>query len=243
MKERLKKIKKVILDAINTKINLKHISYSQCGEDLIVDFIFTQLNIKNFKYLDLGTHHPIYINNTFLFYKKGLTGVCVEPDLSLYRKIKGKRKNDVCLNIGVGIKNEITDFFILSSKSLSTFSKEDAIRISLNKTHNIEKIIQVELKTISTILSENFINTYPNFVSIDIEGLDYLILQTFDFTKYRPEVFCIETLTYTENASEEKISEITKFMEKKGYFVYADTYINTIYVEKKSWEKRYEKNN
>ena len=79
---------------------------------------------------------------------------------------------------------------------------------------------------------------YPNFVSLDVEGMDLAILESFDFKKIRTEVFCIETLTYTENKTEEKITSIMDFMQEKGYFVYADTYINSIFVNKLSWKNR-----
>ena len=64
------------------------VSYSQSGEDLIVDFIFQALKIDNPTYLDIGAHHPSFINNTFFFYEKGCVGVCVEPDPTLFEKIK-----------------------------------------------------------------------------------------------------------------------------------------------------------
>ena len=61
------------------------------------------------------------------------------------------------------------------------------------------------------------------------------ILKSFDFSHYRPEVFCIETLTYAENHSERKVTEILEFMKSNDYFNYADTYINTIFVDNKIW--------
>jgi hypothetical protein len=39
-------------------------------------------------------------------------------------------------------------------------------------------------------------------------------------------------LTYAEDKSERKIEEISALMHSKGYFTYADTYINTIFVDK-----------
>jgi hypothetical protein len=73
---------------------------------------------------------------------------------------------------------------------------------------------------------------------LDIEGLDYDILNDWDFEKYRPEIFCIETITYTENNTENKIDKIIDLMKLKGYRVYADTYINTIFVSENAWGQR-----
>lgn len=75
-------------------------------------------------------------------------------------------------------------------------------------------------------------------MSLDTEGYVFKILKSLDFKNFRPEVFCVETLTYTENKTEKKETEIIDFMIEKGYFVYADTYINTIFVDKNKWINR-----
>ena len=70
------------------------------------------------------------------------------------------------------------------------------------------------------------------------EGLDLEVLQSFDFNKCRPPVFCVETLTYTETEAVQKIPDIIKYMESHDYFVFADTYLNTIFVDKQRWNTR-----
>lgn len=214
-----------------------HVSYSQCGEDLIIDNAFKQLHIKKIKYLDIGAHHPINISNTYYFYKKGNSGVEIDPDISVFKELESVRKRDICLNIGVGLKNEMADYFVMSTRALNTFSKEEAERVSKNGTQKIVKVLKMPLKPVNEIISKYFNGGFPNFVSLDIEGMDYAILQSFDFSKYKPEIFCVETIIYTEDNKEKKIPEIAELMEKNGYFVYADTYINTIFVNKTALEK------
>ena len=214
------------------------VSYSQCGEDLIVDFIFNAIKISKPSYLDIGAHHPTYMNNTFLFYSKGSFGVCVEPDLSLFNNIKKIRKRDICLNVGIGAdEKETAKFYILSSKSLNTFSLEDTNKHLADGRQKIESIVDMPLVNINKLISDYFLEC-PNFISIDVEGLDYKIIKSFDFFRYRPEVFCIETLTYTTNNTERKIDEIISYMIDQDYLLYADTYINTIFVNRVSWINR-----
>jgi FkbM family methyltransferase len=213
-------------------------SYSQCGEDLIINFIFDTLKISHPSFLDLGAHDPTYLSNTYFFYKQGSTGVCVEPDPLLYTKIKQKRKNDICLNVGVGITQQTeADFFIMSAKTLNTFSREEAERYQKYGTYKIEKVIKLPLLPLNQIINQNF-TSCPNFISIDIEGLELDILKTFDFSGLKPEVFCIETLTYTEDRTERKLSEVIDYVCQNGYFVYADTFINSIFVNKEVWSQR-----
>jgi FkbM family methyltransferase len=212
-------------------------SYAQCGEDLILQYLFMVLGIDRIIYLDVGAHHPSYLSNTYLFYQNGGRGVCVEPDPSLYKEFSRKRPHDTHLNCGVGITAGEADFFIMSTSTLNTFSKEEAERYQSWGHQRILKTIKMELKTINGIISQ-YLEEVPNLVSLDVEGLDFAIMQNFDFSKYRPEVFCLETLTYTEDKSERKLTAIIELMHENGYLTYADTYINTIFVDGAAWEKR-----
>lgn len=217
----------------------KKVSYSQCGEDLIIDFIFTTLKIESPTYLDLGAHHPYYLSNTAFFYLKNSFGVSVEPDPDLFKLIKNERPNEISLNVGVGIEgSEVADFYIMNIPTLNTFSKSEAERYASYPGKSIKEVIMLPLLTVNQIIQSNFKGKAPNFVSLDVEGMDFEIVNSFEFDKYRPEVFCIETLTYTEDNTESKLNNIIEYMLNKDYFLYADTYINSIFVDKKKWGKR-----
>lgn len=224
---------KFLLGFLEKHIN---VSYAQSGEDRIISFIFDWIQVKSPTYLDVGAHHPTWLSNTYLFYKNGSTGVCVEPDPTLFTKIKKMRKRDVCLNVGISFDSQkVADFYVMTSRSLNTFSREDALRCQETQNFGIQKIeevIQVPLFTINNVMKEH-LPSGVNLVSIDVEGLDFEILKSFDFEKYQPEVFCIETLRYVEDGTLQKNYELIQYMEEKNYFVYGDTYINSIFVSKK----------
>jgi FkbM family methyltransferase len=235
-----KTVDKLMIKNIIKSVFLKNgnISYSQCGEDLIIQFIFNEMRIKNPTYLDIGTHHPTYINNTYLFYRNKNYGVCVEPEPYSFNIIKKVRPKDICLNIGIGVENQnFANFYVLSSKSLNTFSKETAEEYVKESGQIIEEILKIPLCPINDIIRQYFPNC-PNLISLDAEGLDFQIIQSFNFQKYRPEILCIETISYSTKNTETKNHELIHFLESKGYFVYADTYINTIFVDKEKWIKR-----
>jgi FkbM family methyltransferase len=215
-------------------------SFAQSGEDIITDFVLCQLHINKPIYLDIGAHHPHYLSNTFYFYEKGYRGINIEPDPFLIEGFKKMRSEDINLNVGVGLnkKKDSVDFFVMSTRTLNTFSKKEAERIASYGNNKIEQVIKVPLVPVNDIIDENCRNGYPNFVSLDVEGLDFEILKSFNFQKYMPEVLCVETLTYSENKSERKLDEIITYVCSKGYFVYADTYINTIFVNCEAWKNR-----
>lgn len=220
----------------NHSENVRH-SYSQSGEDLILQQLFTILDITKITYLDVGAHHPTYLSNTFLFYINGGSGVCVEPDPSLFKLFGEKRPRDTHLNCGAGTTSGEADFFLISTSTLNTFSKEDAERHQSSNKFWITNTIKIRIETINNILEKNF-EKVPHLVSLDVEGMDYLILKNFDFNKYRPKVFCLETLSFSEDKSERKLTEIIELMHANGYITYADTYINTIFVDSAAWNLR-----
>ena len=79
-------------------------------------------------------------------------------------------------------------------------------------------------------LIKNNLDKAPTLLSIDVEGLDLEILKSLDFSRYKPTAICIETLSYNELRQEYKTRDVADFLKEKGYSVYADTRINTIFV-------------
>jgi FkbM family methyltransferase len=211
-----------------------NISYAQTGEDIIVDFLVNAKGIKQFTYLDIGANHPVHFNNTYKFYKAGYKGVCIEPDPDVFALLKKKRPADTCLNIGIAANaSESRDFYIMNDPVLNTFSKVDAEELEKNKQGKIIKVVKASLKTVEQVINENFSGLSPVFVNIDVEGLDEEILKTFPFHKYRPKIFCVETVHYTDDASSEKRTQIFDLLEAQQYRPFADTYLNTIFIDAK----------
>lgn len=210
-------------------------SYSQFGEDLIVDSFFNMgLNQSDITYLDIGTNSPVTGNNTYIFYLRKCKGVCVEPDIHLYKKIVAKRPNDKVLNAGVGIngiKEGVFYYFPEPYTGWNTFSKEEAEQKKIQTGISYKSDRVIPFISINDIIRTNF-EKCPDFISIDVEGLDLQILQSLDFNLYQPPVFCIETMEFNNMKLGRKNTQIIDFLENKGYMIYADTYVNTIFVRK-----------
>lgn len=236
MKNILKRIKKKVFS--NTlESEFQKISYSQSGEDLIVKYIFENLNIKNPTYIDIGAHHPYYISNTALFYQNGSIGINIEPDPTLFKAFIKERKKDVNVNIGIGNKNEELDFYIISSTTLNTFSKEEAYNYQKEGNYTIKSIEKIKVRTLSNVINEFSNGIFPQFLSIDAEGIDELIIKSIDFDKNFPIVICIETISFSNSGNGLKNKELIKYIEQKGYLLYADTNINSIFVRENLWRR------
>ena len=215
---------------------LPHKSYSQSGEDLIVRFIFSVLGISKPSYLDIGAHHPFWLNNTMLFYEEGSNGINIEPDTNMYKSLCKYRPKDLNLNIGISDKKETLNFYIFSSPTLNTFSKEEAFKIAKESQHKIIETKLIHTDTISNLINKYYSNHSPDFLSIDIEGLEMDILSDINFYAFTPTVICVETISFSEERKGVKNHQLINLLTSNGYFVYADTYINTIFVRKSKWD-------
>jgi len=213
---------------------LKH-TYSQCGEDRIVLHVFESLGIKKFTYLDVGAHHPFYLSNTALFYEMGMKGINIEPDPILFKKFVKHRKRDINLNIGISMVTGISDFYVISSSTLNTFSKEEADKYALQGDYRIMDTIKVKTDNISNVIKKYCGGITPEFVTIDAEGVDELVLNAMDLSNKGPMVVCIETISFSTSGNGVKNVDLIKKIENSGYINYADTNINTIFVKKEVW--------
>ena len=211
-------------------------SYSQFGEDIIIASLFYQLGIHKPTYLDIGANEPRFISNTYYFYEHGGGGVCVEPNPFLCKKIKKARPRDIVINEGIGVDDkETANFFLFPNyaNGLSTFSEKEARHweeVGMQGIGKIkpEKIIQMRLININTIFRD-YCSVIPDLLSIDVEGLDFAILKSIDYEKYKPKIICAETLLYDDKQKGYKNQEISQFLQSKNYSIYADTRVNTIF--------------
>lgn len=230
----LYRIKKKIKELILRLFSLSRIpfSHAQAGEDVVIDFLFQQLGLLHPTYLEIGVCSPDSYNNTYKFYVRGARGVLVEADKSLLPNILGTRPADKLIHAGVSVSEaREADFYLFHDPGLSTFDKEEAERRHQGN-FKIREVVKVPLLSINELISKNFAK-YPDFLSIDIEGLDLPVLKSLDFERFPIPVICVETCSYSENHIKPKNYTIAEFMHSKGYFSYADTYINTIFVHEK----------
>lgn len=213
------------------------ISYAQCGEDLIIDFALRQLGIAMPRYLDIGAHHPTLMSNTYRFYRRGCRGVLVEPDPTSYAQLARARPGDVCLNVGAGYAIGPLPFYIMSAPWLSTFSAETKEQYLASGTVRLVAVREIPVMPAGSIIAQH-LSGGVDLVSIDTEGGELPILQSIDFTRARPAVFCIETLSYSTDRRERKLTECADYLRSHDYMIYADTYINTIFVDGRAWQGR-----
>lgn len=214
----------------------KGIYFSQSGEDIILyHYLINCMKYNKISYIDIGANHPVYGNNTYIFYKRRCTkkGILVEPNKELCSLIKKKRSEDICVNAGVGIKEGVAKYYVIDEPGgqYNTISSKE-VALYKSQGHKVIRTDKINLIPINKILKDNLKGEKLNLLSIDIEGMDFQIIKSLDFSQYLPDCICTETTEWGGAGEKEYYQDMTQFLEEKGYVVYAKTEINTIYVLK-----------
>jgi FkbM family methyltransferase len=219
-------------------------SYAQQGEDLILWNMCEHLHIDQPTYLDIGAYDPVVISNTYLFYTRGCRGVLVEPNPARWARLESVRPRDTLLRAGIGTSSEPeteADFYVIGSTGgllggddLSTFSREEAEAVTAKTggRHFVEKVIRMKLLNVNKVMEEHFQGA-PNVVSIDVEGLDLDILRTLDFGRFRPDLFCVETVEF---GTHEFRPDVVDFLASKDYVFRGGTFVNSIFLDKRRFK-------
>lgn len=211
-------------------------TYSQGGEDVLVLRLLTrELGISQPTYLDIGANHPTRRSNTYLLYRQGCRGACIEPDPAVFRALRKRRPRDLCLQVAVcdDPDKQQVEMYLFQPDTLTTMSAEEAERIQ-QLGYKLRAVVAVPAMSLTRLI-ESRLPECPDFLSIDIEGMDLAVLKTLDLRRLRPAAICVETVNFDDRSAQKKLYEIIAFLRGQGYIPYADTYINTIFVDETRW--------
>ena len=150
-------------------------------------------------YVDVGAYHPKLFSNTYLFYKRGWRGICVDPNPEVKGMFGVARPRDVFVNVGVGGVNKKLKYFIFDEGATNTFSAEQAKRNQEVGRKLVGKK-EVEILSLKKILDKYLGKGKKiDLLSVDVEGMDLEVLKSNDWKKYRPRVIICEDLEFDLN--------------------------------------------
>ncbi|MGN1167882.1 MAG: FkbM family methyltransferase [Lachnospiraceae bacterium] len=205
----------------NPRINGK------CGEDYILVTMLRQLHLTTVQYLEIGVCHPVLRNNTYLLSEmfstfKNYRGVLVEANPTCWELIEEYRPNDLLIKCGVNVEDgKILPFYMFPHLlGHSTFDKEIA-RDKMEEGYECQEI-EILTRNINSLL-ENYFDNVPDLLALDVEGLDYDVLSSWDDKKYPIKI----VLTEVTECGEKNIDDL---MIRKGYRCYATTMENAIWI-------------
>lgn len=217
---RVKKQIKKILSRYDKTTNF----YSQGGEDAILQGIFRQ-KLKRGEpgfFVDVGAYHPFIHSNTHYFYIRGWRGINIDPrpgGMDIFNKI---RRRDINLETAIGTEGGTATYYLIDKDStMNSFSQENL------REHGLLEYVKEEIPILTTTLEAVFEEYLPekeiDFLSIDVEGLDYEVLQSNNWVKFKPKVVVIELSCTT--IDEIKENKTASLLIELGYNIVAKNVI------------------
>lgn len=208
-------------------------TFSQSGEDRIVHALFSLFSDRRqLGYVDIGAAFAVGHNNTYLAYSQGGSGLLVEADPAYAEQYRQLRPRDTHLSAAVvpqRLRGDGTiSFFVMADRGWSTVLPEHiAMAGSLGKG-GVERQLTVPTITIDELIERHYGQRELDLVSLDAEGLDAEILAEMDTARFRPKV------VIAENTG--GVASHRDLMERKGFELYASTFINSIYIDRRSFK-------
>ena len=230
---------KFLIKYIELMIKLPTNYYSFYGEDAVVQGILDKYKFDhgedfNLSYIDIGAWRPIKGSNTYFLYKKGIQGTVVEPNPYFNKLWDSVRPRDQYLQYGCSNSPKENLQIFHSSAASNTMHIEFMNKISIEQQLKISNQLEVDCLTLKEIiLLHQKLTPTPFLLDIDIEGLDFEVIKTFNFEeKLRPSLIMIEEwLDQNKNINS---SKIFKYLESKDYLLIGKTILTSIYIDKQS---------
>jgi len=205
-------------------------SYSVFGEDRVALgwLLESGVQIEDIRYLDIGASDPVALSNTMLMYQHGAKGVLVEPDMEMAKKLRARRVRDLVIDAAVAFDERRSGMLIrFSSSVFNTFSEtqaEEVVRYTAKSDSRQAVLgrIEVELVPINDIIERHLGGVAPHFLSIDVESVDFEILRSLDFGRFRPWIICVEKFRGP--------SEFGALLVPRGYRVICETPHNLMFM-------------
>lgn len=244
----LKKIAKLYLPEKVVKIlsfiNQKYFdgysikSYSQEAEDIILRRIFE--NKENGFYVDVGAHHPKRFSNTYFFYKQGWYGINIDAMPDSMKPFNKIRPRDINIEKPISDTKQVLTYYAFNEPALNGFSKEisEKRESNIKNNHHVIFTKDIETTTLDYIFEMNLPNNQEiDFLSIDVEGLDFNVLKSNNFDKYHPKVIVIEIIG--NSLSEIENSQISKYLKNYNYILYSKSINSVFFIDNNYLKERF----
>jgi FkbM family methyltransferase len=198
------------LNINNELINSFYESKSQILQDL---FVLLKLNFleKGF-FVEFGASDGITLSNTYLLEKTyKWKGVLVEPSKKFHEKLS---KNRSCIVDKRCVYSKSGELLLFNEADIGELSSIDLYAKDDGYGKIRKKGVKYEVKTVSLLdlLIEHNSPRVIEYLSIDTEGSEYDILNSFDFNMFK-----IKIITVEHNFMDKKRDLIQRLLKKNGY--------------------------
>jgi FkbM family methyltransferase len=178
-------------------------SYSQTGEDLQIAF---HVGHRDVTYVDVGCLWPRRHSNSFYFYERGGSGLCIDPNPTVAAAYRRERPRDLFLARAVGASPGTAVYYQHHNPVFNTVSPSHAEELERRvaampdspQRRGRQQVgrVDVEVVTLDEALrSTGFAERCQqlDFLSVDVEGAELDVLRGFSFAP-RPRLVLVEHL-------------------------------------------------
>jgi len=196
-------------------------SYSQHGEDIIASRYFDYHGRRTGVYVDIGCFHPKHHSTTYRLYKRGWHGINIDVDPYKIDVFKFVRPRDINICVAVSDRHGVAEFFYQSESLYGSMAGLDEKTIREEAGSLGRRVHQRTVQTmpLNDVLHQNRI-TQLDFLSIDVEGHEAVILSSFDFASFPVPLIAVEV---QGSFDEIQASPTHKLLKNNGYSLYART--------------------
>ena len=207
-------------------------SYSIEAEDLLLETVFLVV-LKRYgpgTYVDIGAAHPVQHSNTYFFYERGWSGLCVEPNPEFYELYKVLRPRDHALNIGVAKRSGSLRYHRFEHPLINGFFGQDLVdrHVASGQTY-------LGSSDVPCLSVDEFLNTKidgpVDLLNIDVETMDAALLAAWNWEACRPKVICAEIHTPSIESMLE--TDVAKILKAAGYTAMCRGWLSAIFVDGK----------
>ena len=213
----------VLLNLINTGEARLH--FSQLGEDVVLWHLFESKS-DGF-YVDVGCHHPYRYSNTALLSTfKSWKGINIDLDERSINAFRAIRPNDANVNVAIGLEEGEAVATIFEDGAVNSLDPDVAAHQSTIRPGASNRTISV--RPLAAVLKENLPeNQTIDFMNIDAEGWDHLVLQSNNWDLYRPEIIAVESHGFDLNNP--KSNQTFQYLIDRGYSLMSHVVVTSIY--------------
>lgn len=195
-------------------------SYSQEGEDMLLER-FLEHRHSGF-YVDVGAHHPKRFSNTYRLYCRGWRGLNIDANpgsMTLFQQVRPK---DINIEAAVSSVPQELTYYIFNEPALNTFKRDLALE-RLGGIYSIVKEVNIITAPLWQLLDQHVpANTRIDLMTVDVEGLDFDVLQSNDWNRYSPEFILVECLG-TSTIEETSSDPVAQLLFRQHYTMVAKT--------------------
>jgi len=205
-------------------------TWGQYGQPAYIDEVFFKGQLKDGFFIEAGADDFETDSNTLLFeLKHNWTGILVEPNPTIFPKGFSRQRK---------VWGSSTCLAIQPRPHISPFSQKVTMggMAGLASQPDEQTYDMQCFPLYSLILATG--NRTVNYLSLDIEGAEFLVLQTIPWDKVDIEVISLET-NHVGEVFPGSQREVREYLEERGYVLAATVEIDDIFVRRDLYEGKY----